>query len=703
MSHVWISGPSAAERLASAEKIALPCLLPPVDAHRRLRGPYTAAGTVLRALVPAMLSDGADLVRRHDIEVLSAAPELRDTVPASRETLTSLAVPDERTRFYSRLRTLRIAHGITELLRDALTGGPRRMLIIDNAHHADPTDTELIMVLLRRMDPAVLTLVICTGPDLADSNPELAAALGGHALARTAPADQPSRGEDSALASAYVDGDCTSDDKGLLRAYAGLTATDRARLHDDRADLLAGRGEQSLLLGAVPFHREHGSDPAGAGAQALRSAMDYCINMGFYQATVDLGERGRSVIDWSAQQELWWAFTTKMTTSFAALSRAQEAEELYAEARAFSTSPAVHAQAAYATAMLYTRHHSPDRLNHRKALGWINEAIAIASILPERAEPAFQQIFAENGRALIRVHLGDLPGALDIMNTCLTRADAELGSGKHRLHRSVLLYNRAQVHAGLGQLAQAIADYTAVIADDPNYAEYYLDRGNILRRMGQDGAALADYETAIKLSPPFPEVYYNRADTMGACGDIEGWLAGLDYVLELDPANLDALVNRAGLRAALGDTAGARQDADAGLALDAGNAHLWCVLGQLQAEAGLTAEAHTAFCHALDADPALQAAWAGRAGLSHAAGDDAAAVAELDRALQLGDDAALRFNRAVALRSLGQLAEALAELDRAADLDPGDPDIARERAQCHKELYQKQPSHVTRQGNQRPL
>jgi hypothetical protein len=183
MSHVWISGPSAAERLARAEEIALPCLLPPVDAHRRLRGPYAAAGTVLRALVPEMLSDGTGLVRRHDIEVLSAVPELRDTESCSRETLTSLAVPDERTRFYSRLRTLRIAHGLTELLSDFLMGGPRRMLIIDNAHHADPTDMELITVMLRKVDPAILTLVICTGPDLAVGNPELAAALGSHALA----------------------------------------------------------------------------------------------------------------------------------------------------------------------------------------------------------------------------------------------------------------------------------------------------------------------------------------------------------------------------------------------------------------------------------------------------------------------------------------------------------------------------------------
>jgi hypothetical protein len=35
-------------------------------------------------------------------------------------------------------------------------------------------------------------------------------------------------------------------------------------------------------------------------------------------------------------------------------------------------------QAAYATAMLYTRHHDEGNKDHRKALGWINQAIAFA-------------------------------------------------------------------------------------------------------------------------------------------------------------------------------------------------------------------------------------------------------------------------------------------------------------------------------------
>ena len=119
---------------------------------------------MMRALAADALERFPALVAAHEIELRCVTPELRDRIPATRETLTSLAVPAERTRFYSRLRTLRIAHGLSEFLRDyAAAIGEPRSLVIDHVDHADQTDRELVSVLLRRLDPAVLTLVIGGG------------------------------------------------------------------------------------------------------------------------------------------------------------------------------------------------------------------------------------------------------------------------------------------------------------------------------------------------------------------------------------------------------------------------------------------------------------------------------------------------------------------------------------------------------------
>lgn len=682
--HRWIAASTAADCVVIARALPLPpALLPEVDAHRNHRGPYTAAGTIIRAVAPDALAKWPDLLRRHDIELLTVAPELRDVMVASRETLTSLAVPEERTRFYSRLRTLRLAHGLTEFLRDHLVksaDGPRS-LVVYHLDDADPTDAELVSVLLRRLDPALLTLVVCTGTgSVADP---LGAALTAHTspvAGRPEPAG-PLSGRTAELAAAHVASDCT--DECTAMAYASLSTAERTRLHDARAEELLATGEFSWRLGAIPLHRERGGDPGVVGAAAVREALDYCIDMGFYDATVDLGARGRAVIDWASQVDLWWVFTTKMTTSLAALGRPEEAEALYAEVLATSDNPSIHMQVAYATGMLYTRHHEPDRKDHYKAKGLLNEAIAFASVLFEGTERTFNTVFNRNGLALVETHLGNLPVALTLVTEGLALLDKGLAADEHRLHRSVLRYNRAQVLNGMGRLEEALADYSAVIADDPHYPEYHFDRANILHKLGRDMEAIAEYDAAIAMGPPFPEVHYNRADVLLGMGATDAALAGFDYVIELEPAFTDAYVNRAGIHAAAGNLAGAATDAAAGLRADPANAHLHTVLGQVHAERGQWEAARRAYDVALGTDPTLVVALAGRATVAFELGEPAAALDDLDRAVELSpDDAGLRYNRAYVYQRNRRWHKALADLEVAVALAPEDTDIVAAREEC---------------------
>lgn len=684
--HRWVDAPRRADRTALVATLDLPpTLTGTVDAHRRRRGPYTAAGTLLDALVPEMLRDEPELVRSHDIEVLSAAPDFRGVVPASRETLTSIAVPEERTRFYSRMRTLRIANGLVELVTDHLArSGAPRTLVVDNAHEADHTDAEWLSVLLRRADPALLTVVVCTAGKpparvLADALVEYCAPVAAAARSVTSEAATSVVVPDDRvepLATRYVDTDGTSDDPQLVAAYRQLDPARRAALHDRRAEALESRDRFSDRLGAVPYHREHGSDPAGSGAVALRAALDYCINMGFYHANIDFGERGRAVSVGPERNGRWLAFSTKMTTALAALDRPRDAENLFEEVRTRTVNPDYHMQAAYATSMLYTRFFEEGERDHPRAKALINQAIAFASLLEDPVRRSMETVFNQNGLALIEVHLKNLPEALRLVTEGIDRLDRELAPDQFRLHRSVLRYNRAQVLAGLGRLAEALADYTAVIEVDPHYAEYYLDRGNILRRLGRDSEALADYEAAIRMSPPFPEVFYNRADLLLSSGDIGAGMAGLDYVLEIDPDFVDAYVNRAGMYVQLGRYEDAAADVALGLELDPGNAHLHCVRGQVLAQRGDTVAALAAYDTAIGYDPGLQSAYGCRAEVVFDPDAPDAAIADLGLALELGDDAALRFNRATALRAAGRRDEAVTDLRRARELDPDDPDIA---------------------------
>jgi tetratricopeptide (TPR) repeat protein len=674
----------------------------PISAHRRLYGPYTAAGQLMRTLVPEAMRRWPELVHDHEIELLSTSPDLQEVIPATLQTLTSLAIPNERTRFYSRLRTLRLAHGLVEFLNghlDRLGTGPLRLLI-DDVHHADPTDQEFLAVLLRRANPELVTVVLGCTPeffDLSDDRPgpDVIAPLAGGLPAALRRYCQPVRVEpaapqrlavddDLALARRFVAGDGVDDDPEVLAACARLAPELLAKLHDARADELERSGDRSSAYGALPYHREHGTEARERGLPALAKAMDNAMLMGFYDACIEMCLRGRALLDPEADPDLWWTFSAKLPTSLSSLGRADEAERICYQTRAESRNPLLHGQFAYAMAMLYTRHFEPHRQDHERALGWINLAIAIASMVPDRKQRAFHSVFNNNGLALVEMHRGRPLRALELVTDGLAFLDQELGVGEHELHRSVLRYNRAQVLASLGRVEEALQEYRAVIASDPHYPEYHFDVGNLLRRLGRDAEALDEYETTMRLSPPFPEVYYNRADVYAAVGDFDAALRDFDYVLELDPDHVDALLNRAGILVDLGRPGEASRDVEAGLVLEPRNPHLLSLRARLAMESGDLATARAAISDALAADPALPEAWALSGAIEFEAGNPEAAVESLSRAIELEADADVLFNRGSVRQAMGHWAQAIADFDAALALAPDEAEAWLRRAQCRE-------------------
>ena len=622
--HLWTHAPSADPEFP---------LLARVDAHRGLRGPYTAAGSLVRALAP-----DPELLARHDVEVLTVAPELRGKVTCTRETLTSLAPPEERTRFYPPARTQRVAHGLTELLRDFVAAGPRRTLVIERADEADPTDVEWLATLLRRIDPAQLQIVVCAG----EGGPLVAS------LRRYA--DRGPGGVTREPAADYVASDGTDD--RLRAAYDALPAAERQALHDARADELERRGELSLTLGAIPYHRERGSDPRGAGVRAVLAALQHCMLSGFYDAVLDLAHRSYALLDWETQPEECWRVTSKLTMALAAMGRPDEAGELYDDACMQTTLPKIHLHAAYGRAMLNTRFYPPERRDRKKAKAWINTAIALSSQLPDAQRRAFDLSFNENGLALIETYLGDPEKALALVARGIERVEADPEDERLLLHRSVLRYNRAQLLSRMGRPEEALAAYSEAIEADPNQSEYHLERGNLLRRLGRLEDALADYDEAIRTSPPYPEPYLVRADLALELGDEQAALAGYSYALELAPDLIDARVGRASLLLDEGRLEAARADVVAGLALDPEHAELHAVHASIAQQEQRFGEAHDAYAEALRHDPTLVAAWSNRATLWYEQGEIERAIEDLRTALALDDDPDIRANLELATASL---------------------------------------------------
>jgi tetratricopeptide (TPR) repeat protein len=592
-------------------------LLPPVDANRRLRGPYTAGGAIVSALAPIARPE---LVTRYDIELRAMAPDMRELVPARRQSAAMHLPSAERILVHAPRRTLRLSNGLAEFIREYLAETGPRTLVVENIHEADPTDLELLAVLKRRIGPKLLTVV-----------------TGGQA----------------------VPDDLLGQDE-----------------HDARADELEREGTIGARLGAIPYHREHGSDPQRA-LEAYRFAVEWCLEAGCHDAVVELGRRALRLADPSTEHDLWWRLLHSTATALSSLDREEESETLFELARRESICPSVHASAAYSTGMLKVRHHDPVQRDLNAGLAWVNQAIAISTLLPDPRDRAFKLGFDLNGRALVEVRLGRPAKALELVQEAVELAERDLLPGEHPIHRLVLLANRAQLTIMLGRPEEALEDLNAVIAADPGYPDYYIDRGNLLHRLGRLDAAIADYETAMRVGPPFPEPYYNRAEIRFSTGDHRGALSDLDHALELDPEFVDGLANRAGLLVAFGEYGKARVDAETGLALDSANPYLLCALGQVEMAEGRHRKARVAFDQALELSPSLAAAWANRGMLAFEMGDPEGAVSDFTHALEPGADPALLFNRAMALRATGRDEEAVADLTRAMELAPDDDDIRR--------------------------
>ena len=249
--HRVVSAPSRRDREhAVAEADLPPPLIPVIDAHRRLRGPYTAGGAIARA---AAKTASPDLLARYDLELSTVAPELRATIPVGRETLFNRVRPEERTRVHSSLRTLRIAHGFADFLR--AWGGGGTSLVIENLDEADETDRELFTVLLRRLDPASLTLVLCTAEP-----------------AGRWPYAEP---------------------------------------------LVTGASEAYVAGERAPSRDRERDTPPGAAVQALADAQDHCFTMAFHHACADYGRRGRALTEPGTPE--WWRFTRQMALSLTLL------------------------------------------------------------------------------------------------------------------------------------------------------------------------------------------------------------------------------------------------------------------------------------------------------------------------------------------------------------------------------------------------
>lgn len=231
---------------------------------------------------------------------------------------------------------------------------------------------------------------------------------------------------------------------------------------------------------------------------------------------------------------------------------------------------------------------------------------------------------------------------------------------------------------------QLMAAQTEEVGDGETDPIKLFERGQNAHARNDLAGALALYEAALRLRPEFPEAEYQRGVA----------LVGLDRPGDAEKAFAHAIELRKdwGLpHSALGNLlTRLTRDKEAetflrrALQLGARDFTTLDSLSAVRFRAGDTKEALSLAQSATNDESASAAAWVWRAAIEHAVGNHEAAMASLDRALQLDPNHLTALKERAALQTgTGAYEKAIEDLKKALSVKPGDKAISLQLAHVY--------------------
>lgn len=594
-----------------------------LDCDSRKGGIWAGLADWLRDLYPQLEERAPELVERHSHELVTIVPSLRRVIRSSSLTLTDQAPPDETVRNYAVDRGYRIGQGAIDLLFEwhRITSSPGSIVVCLSYEQAGALVQRFFRHLMRRRGEALgLTLVAVAKPG------------SGESVTDGFPDEVP-----RTLSDWRFEGEPAPppDPAEMGRRAEALEAT----LTREPLDL-------EIHLAEL-IHLWESSDRPSQALRWKAFALGLYNHYGFYEDGLRYVEPVLENLDSIEPIESFEYFFTRWNlvgSVFGCLVANGQAERarrvVEEEALAKIDGAEERVRIHYVMSMLHARF--LDDSNLELAEHHLDEGLALLESgegIPDR-DRVFLQVFLNNGLAFIRHRQRRPHEAIELCRQGFERMNRHWGTTRHRLHQSVLLYNQAQVYSALGAHHEAIEKFTHALEMDPNYSEYYNERGNVFLAMGRFEEAIADYEKAIETSPPYPEVWTNLGQCHRKSGKFDEAVEAYSRALDLEPENFLARVGRA-------------QALDAVERLD---------------------EAEHDYTRALEIhseDPLL---WANRAVLKYQRGALDESLGDLDRAIRLApEEPDLYQNRAVALEALGRQEEAFRDLASYLRLRPDAP------------------------------
>lgn len=569
-------------------------------------GPWAGLADLLQEIVAEAERAAPALVQHHAGELTMVIPNLRSRLRVLNPTLTDSAAPAEKVRNYPMDRAYRIVHGLVNFLNAWSTHRQVRSWVIacDQLEDAGALVKMFFRELMRRRGQELgLTLICAVRPGNAEQV----------------------RGADG-VEPVYLHWDLPEHPE--LRPDPERMAELAREMEERYGDDFYGMSEN---IPKVIYYWQHGNSPERALFWTSYAFGRY-NHFGLYEDALRYGNEVLSNLDSilnTTNVFSRWNLVGPLANCHLALNQPEKALDIVErEGLAKVDVPDDLSRIFYVLALIHSRFlPKPD---FAKAEEYIARGLLV---LKDADVPTYEKVFLEvflnNGLAFIRHRQGRPQEAIELCQEGFEMLEKHLEPDQHRLHRSVLLYNIAQVYAALRELDKAVEYYSAAMEYDPNYSEYFNERGNTYLGLGRCIEAVADYHQAIELSGPFQEVWTNLGQAYKRLGRFHEAVHAYSQALDLEPHQILPRLGRAQAYDAL----------------------------------SLQREALADYSMALELDPAQPLALANRAGLWYDLGRLDRAVEDLDRAVHLDpENPDLLYNRSVALADLGRHAEAARDL-----------------------------------------
>jgi len=583
-----------------------------------LGGPWAGVNDLFSQLLPEIEIKRPDLLARHSFELVHVCPQLRHSLTVTNPTLTDVAEDDEKVRNYAADRAFRIVHGLIDLLDSWKTSydcGTEWIIACDAFDLGGPLSQYFFKELIRRRSKKLAIRLIA-----AVKQGAIASSFGAVAVERLLGPDLAEEGQ-AEIAPEEV---------------AKLANELVERVGDDRIEMQVHLPELIRLwkLAGIPerlFRWKY-------------FGLAFYSKLGLYADSLRYGE---GLLEMAAKYEpdnsrlRWWIIIKLLNAQTGVMdidNAIALSEAALKETEHVPLAWGIHLY--YMAAMLHARYKTPrDLAKGEELLNLGLDVIFKADISEE--ERHFRAVFNRNGVAMIRSFQGRFQEALELCQRGFNELDTHLSVDRHRLHRSILLYNIAQVYVATNSHVDAIKYFTAAMEMDPNYSEYYNERGSVFLQMGELEKAYEDYLKAIDLSPPYFEVFTNLGQCCRRMGKMQEAIEAYSRAIDLEPSQSLAFIGRAKAYEELG--------------------HAEAAIGD--------------YTGALSHDGSLWDAFASRAVLHYEKRDLSASLSDLDSAISLNPGMPdLLRNRSVVLVDLGRRQDAARDLQSALMLSPSQAD-----------------------------